>query len=110
MTLLEIKILIHYYIYSTDLPDEGFYDPNIQEAIESLRDKSKLLEPTHLTDVFHDPHYRLTERGYVYLQALLNVPLPIQVWVMPAEPCFGPKSDNLDACKRVNDRTLYKSA
>lgn len=100
MTLLEIKILSHYYIYSTDLSDEGFYDPNIQEAIESLRDKSKLLEPTHLTDVFHDPQYRLTERGHVYLQALLNVPLPIQVWVMPAEPCSEPKMGDRDACCR----------
>jgi len=100
MTPLEIEILMHYYIYSTDYLDGVFDITPIQDAIEHLRDESKLLEPTHLTNVYHDPHYRLTERGYAYIQALCNVPLPIQIWVMPAESCSEPKMGDRDACCR----------
>lgn len=31
------------------------------------------------------PHYAVTEKGRVYIDALCTVPLPIQAWTMPKE-------------------------
>ena len=83
MSPLEIKIMLHYYCCPTDYRDGDFAAPAVQDAIERFRDELNLLEPTQSMDVYHDPHYRITERGSVFVEALCNMPLPVKTWVMP---------------------------
>ena len=84
MSPLEIEILLHYYQrFPTDFRDGNFCAPEVQDAIERFRDEYNLLEPTQSMDVYHDPHYRITERGRVFVEALCNMPLPVKTWVMP---------------------------
>jgi hypothetical protein len=83
MSPLEIEILLHYYCLPTDYRDGDFSAPAVKNAIERFRDELNLLEPTQSMDVYHDPHYRITERGRVFVEALCNMPLPVKQWVMP---------------------------
>ena len=84
MSPLEIEILLHYYSdFQTDYQDGDFSAPSVQDAIERFRDELNLLEPTQSMDVYHDPHYRITERGRVFVEALCNMPLPVKTWFMP---------------------------
>ena len=84
MSPLEIEILLHYYYCPGDYQDGDFSAPAaVQNAIESFRDELNLLEPTQSMDVYHDPHYRITERGRVFVEVLCNMPLPVKQWVMP---------------------------
>lgn len=34
-------------------------------------------------DDYHLAQYRITEKGRVYIQALMAVPVPVQAWTMP---------------------------
>ena len=81
MTPLELSILIHYRGCANDFRDGDFSAPAVREAINRFRDVLKLLE---LAD---DPinAYILTERGRVFVDALCEIPLPIQAWVMPSD-------------------------
>ena len=81
MTLLELSILVHYRGCANDFRDGDFPAPAVREAIDSFRDVLKLLE------IADDPinAYSLTERGRVFVDALCEVPLPIQAWVMPSD-------------------------
>ena len=83
MSPLEIEILLHYYRCPTDYRDGDFSAPDVQDAIERFRDTHNLLEPTHSMDEFCEPHYTITERGHVFVEALCNMPLPVKTWVMP---------------------------
>ena len=84
MSPLEIEILLHYYqCFPTDFRDGNFCEPAVEDAIERFRDTHNLLEPTQSMDVCHEPHYQITERGRVFVEALCNVPLPIKMWVVP---------------------------
>ena len=82
MSPLEIEILLHYYRLPTDYRG-GDFTPEVKNAIELLRDEYNLLELTHSMDEFCVPHYTITERGSVFVEALCNMPLPIKMWVMP---------------------------
>ena len=83
MSPLEIEILLHYYRCPTDYLDGSFYEPAAEDTIERFRDVHNLLEPTQSMDVYHGPHYQITERGRVFVEALCNMPLPIKTWVVP---------------------------
>ena len=97
MSPLEIEILLHYYYCPGDYQNGDFSAPAVEDAIERFRDVHNLLEPTQSMDVHHDPHYRITERGRVFVEALCNMPLPIKTWVMPKRGVAGqftePNSD-----------------
>ena len=102
MSPLEIEILLHYYCCPTDYRDGDFSAPAVQDAIERFRDEINLLEPTQSMDVYHDPHYRITERGRVFVEALCNMPLPVKTWVMPESgvgQLLGSTVDNGDAAR-----------
>ena len=83
MSPLEIEILLHYYYCPVDYQGGDISAPAVKNAIERFRDELNLLEPTQSMDVYHDPHYRITERGRVFVEALCNMPLPVKQWVMP---------------------------
>lgn len=86
MTLLEIQMLIHYHCVTTDFRDGDFTAPAVRDAIDSFRDDLGLLES--IPEEEHDgtmkelPMYRITERGTVFVEALKELPLPKQIWVM----------------------------
>src|SRR3990167_7355510 len=89
MSPLEIEILLHYYYCQGDYQDGDFSAPAVKNAIERFRDEYNLVEPTQSMDVYHDPHYRITERGRVFVEALCNMPLPVKTWVMPENGVTG---------------------
>jgi len=79
MTPLEIDILLHYYCRAVDYRDGDFSAPAVRSAIDMFRGELELLKPCDEGG----KTYQLTARGLVYVQALQNVPLPVQKWVMP---------------------------
>lgn len=82
MTPLEIEILLHYYGHSDDYRQGDFSAPAVRDAIDRFKGHMELLEPEgQLGQVHH--MYRLTERGKVYVEALMVIPLPVKAWKMP---------------------------
>jgi len=86
MTLLEIQTLIHYHCFTTDYRDGDFSAPAMRDVINSFRDELGLLESVpeeeHKGTMKLLPMYRITERGTVFVEALKELPLPKQIWVM----------------------------
>ena len=82
MTPLEIEILLHYYSRGDDYRDGDFSAPAVRSAIDSFRGVLGLLQenPGKGGGAYH-----ITERGKVYVAALMDVPLPEQRWVMPTD-------------------------
>lgn len=78
MTLLEIRILMHYYCFTSDYKSGDFTASAVRAAIDRFRDELGLLEGMEGGDAA----YELTERGRVFVEALRELPLPKQVWVM----------------------------
>ena len=66
----QLEILLHYYYTPVMLINRHDYD----HAIAFLIKEGLLIE--------FDVGYTTTERGKVYVEALLNIPLPKQVWSM----------------------------
>lgn len=89
MTPLEMEILIHYYGHAGDDYREGNFEaPVVRETIDAFRDREKLIryttdEEKKAMPCGYSQCYTLTDRGRVYVEALMTVPLPVQVWVMP---------------------------
>lgn len=85
MTPLEIDIIMHYYCRADDYREGDFTAPAVRETINRFRDELGLLEPNKRDRQFCEPSaaYQLTERGRVFIDALMKVPLPVQKWVMP---------------------------
>ncbi len=79
MTPLEIEILLHYYTRAAgDYRDGDFSAPAVKDVIDWF--KGSLLEDNP-DDA--GTAYRITDRGRAYIEALTDVQLPIQKWVMP---------------------------
>ena len=78
MTPLHLEILIWYIGRATDYRDGDFSAPAVREAIDWMRCGVGLLEKSDIGS----KRYQLSERGRVFMNALLNTPLPVQVWVM----------------------------
>lgn len=82
MTPINITVLLHYY-YATDDYNGGNYEvPSVRMAIDYLH-RQGLIETNVNSKNPDDPHYKISERGQVYVKALMDVPLPVQAWVMP---------------------------
>jgi hypothetical protein len=85
MTPLEISILLHYHSRADDFREGDFSAPAVRQAIDWFRGSAEMLiqgtEPTN------GKTYKLTERGEVFVDALLKLPLPVRqrAWVMPQE-------------------------
>ena len=80
MTPLQLEILLHYYACANDFRDGDFSAPAVREAIDRFKDGEMLT----IDDGKGVATYMLTERGRVYVEAVLAVPLPERRWVMPA--------------------------
>lgn len=82
MNAVTLHILVHYYYRADDFRGGEFRAPAVWDALQDLQ-KDYLLV---LTDKAANTRttYELTIKGRVYVEALLQVPLPVQAWTMPA--------------------------
>jgi hypothetical protein len=86
MTPLMLEVLLHAYYAAERFP--RFNAPAYHEAVRRLT-RDGLIEATSGREQANNPGWmiRTTEKGNVYVKALLNVPLPVQSepeWRMPA--------------------------
>jgi hypothetical protein len=95
MTLLEIEILSHYYCRADDWRNGDHSAPILKETFGRFLDQG-LLTHDGFTPEFLDggalrARYAVTDKTRAYIEALQRVPLPEQVWVVPAQPAstFG---------------------
>lgn len=85
MTPLEIDILLWYHTRAVDYREGDFSAPAVRQTIDNFRDVLGLLQAVAPDERLDGDYrtYRLTERGRVYLDALMDLPLPEQRWVVP---------------------------
>jgi len=81
MTPLQIEILMHYYTRPGDYREGDFSAPAVRETMEYFEDINLLKKIPISSDTSDENLYKLDDRGKVYLEALMRVPLP--VWGMP---------------------------
>lgn len=80
MTPLQLEMLLHYYASADDFRDGDFGAPSVREAIAHF----KAAEMLTISDGTSNATYSITERGRVYVEAVLAVPMPERRWVMPS--------------------------
>jgi DNA-binding PadR family transcriptional regulator len=80
MTPYEFEVLLWYYTRTVDFPDMETNPPIWKPTFDKFISE-KLIEYESQTTI--DSCYRITERGKVWLEHVLNTPLPVQQWVMP---------------------------
>lgn len=82
VTPLHLNILLHYYAKSEPYAVEK---PNHARSEATLQYTSELVSLGLMErDEIAPSGYICTPKGCVYVEALLNLPLPIQKWEMPA--------------------------
>ncbi len=81
MSPFELDILLHYYSRRDDHPVLAD-NPPIWTSTRGKMKSDGLLGENDPVKV-GEPLYYLTERGKVYIEAILSLPLPVQQWVMP---------------------------
>jgi hypothetical protein len=75
MSPLGIMIMLHYYAYPSDFPDKS---PAAERLI------GQLITADMLTPKIGEAHRQITPKGIAYVDGLKNMPLPVQVWQVPA--------------------------
>lgn len=92
----QIDVMIWYYVQTTDYPNNRVSDGQRQENLHLLV-KHGLLRCGPVADrLVTGQVYDITDRGRAYVQAMMAVPLPEQMWVVNVE----------DFRKRLVDETL----
>lgn len=81
ITPFQLDVLLHYYTVAEDHPKIKL--AVFKEVAEDLI-KDSLLEPS-TPQIGFDTKYQVTQRGALYLESILSMPLPIAVWAMPAD-------------------------
>ena len=77
MSPLQIEILLHYCTAADDFRDGDFSAPAVREAINAFREQGYLCNET-----VRGRCYDLSAKGHVYVTALMDVPEPVQHWVV----------------------------
>ena len=80
MSPLGIEILLHYHCIASDHRACVENVPIWPEIRDWLLKEGLVKTPSKVSSRTYD----LTERGEVYIRALLNTPLPVQRWAMPS--------------------------
>jgi hypothetical protein len=80
MTPYMVLMLLWYLQSDLEFPDCRDYNDKWNAAVQALKSKD-LLELEDATP--RRRTYRITERGKVLVQAMLELPLPVQKWTMP---------------------------
>jgi hypothetical protein len=78
MSPLQIEILLHYYKAADDFRDGDFSAPAVRKAINIFREEGYLRSEKSVSGRCYD----LSPKGYVYVTALMDVPEPVQHWVV----------------------------
>lgn len=76
MSPSELEVLLHYYYTPVDIENRS----DLQSRPVGRFKELGLLA---ITDTDHRSH--ITERGKAYVEAILSLPLPVQIWVTPNE-------------------------
>lgn len=82
MTPLELEILLHYYSRAIDYREGDFSSSAVEEAI------CKFINEGMLEDrKADDPKwkYKMTHKGYFFIDYIRNVPLPEMYWRIPTD-------------------------
>lgn len=89
MTPFELNILLHYYCRADDWRN-GDHNKLAKDTIGRFLDLDLVKHSNFHIERFDDgslrARYALTDRGKAYVHALMNVPLPEQIWIVPAQP------------------------
>lgn len=82
LTPLHIDIVLHYHARASDMTN--LEAPAVRQYVNELVE-SGILAPRDigLRNMLDHRSYRLTEKGGVWLDALLSLPFPVQKWAMP---------------------------
>jgi len=90
MTPLEIEILLFYYYCARDYREGDHSAPAVKAALNNFLTADMIKHSNFHVERFDDgtlrARYALTDRGKAYIEALKQVPLPEQIWVVPAQP------------------------
>lgn len=91
MSPLQLGILLHYYAAADDFRAGDFSAPAVREAIDTFRAdyndcNYEMAGMLTTQGAFDGQTYSLSDRGRFYIDGLLSVPLPVQVWQMPPTP------------------------
>ena len=78
-TPLHIEILIWYHTRVEKMPNHDA--PAVIDYTASLVNLGILYE-----SISDSTGYKITPKGHVWLKAILSTPLPIQHWIVPAQP------------------------
>jgi hypothetical protein len=85
----ELEILLFYYYSAADYRN-GDYPPATKLAIERFLEAGLLTHQGFCIERFDDGNLRsrwsVTEKGRAYVEAILSMPFPEQIWVVPAQP------------------------
>ena len=82
MTPLQISILLHYHCCAGDFRDGNFNAPVVREVVDGFRESGFLRLTTD--DDKRSSIYLATDKTAAYVNALCDVPAPVQQWVVPS--------------------------
>lgn len=90
MNIIQLQVMLHHFYDPTPYPKDT---PTIRDAHVTLL-LERMLERTPedtcyegtitgIRDGLPLRSYRVTERGRVFVQGLMSLPLPVQAWTLP---------------------------
>lgn len=89
MTPFQIDIMLHYYTRADDWRNGDHSAPICKETFDWFLDQGLLTHANFHVERFEDgtikARWKLTDRGLAYVEAIKQVPLPEQAWVVPAQ-------------------------
>ena len=92
-TPLELEILLHYYITNSDYRELNA--PAIKEAIEKFVKLGLLIDNRNNKNDFCHQQFRSNDEALsIYVETLLNVPLPKMKWTIEKEKPQAPANTN----------------
>lgn len=82
MSPLYLRILLHYFTFSTDYHDGDFRAPGVRDAVNWLAEEGELLEVNDAYLTAGLPAYRLSEKGRFFVSKLCSLQVPFATWAM----------------------------
>lgn len=86
MSPLAFKILLHYYITPVQLDRNKMSDLELDALANFIADA--MIEPRKCGDHNWDSH-QISDKGKVWVEAMLNTPYPQLRWIVPAREPQG---------------------
>jgi hypothetical protein len=80
MSPLALKVLLHFYVTPIQLDRNVMSDLELDALADFIADG--IIEPRDCVEAEYDSH-RISEKGVVWVEAMLNTPHPEQHWIIP---------------------------